>query len=119
MQLTLIIHTGGEEWDNQEVLAALLHPGNVRPTIYQAAYARHMTDIGRGEEFFDQRAWIEWLDENGDPDTLLIRADGLAPVALPWAVGLRLRVADAYFVGEYHTPHSDIAEWGSGAGGSA
>ena len=24
MQLTLLIHSGGEEWDNQEVLAALL-----------------------------------------------------------------------------------------------
>lgn len=119
MQLTLIIHSGGEEWDNQEVLAAFLHPNAVSPTVYQVAYARQMTDIGRGEEFFDPRAWIDWLDGHGDPDTLLIRADGLAPVALPWPVGLRLSTADAYSVGEFHTPHSDIAQWGSGAGGSA
>ena len=118
MQLTLLIHSGGEEWDNQEVLAALLHPRAVSPTLYQAVFAQHMTLHGRGDDFFDPRAWIDWLDEYGDPDTILIRADGLAPVEIPWPVRLRLTTADAYFVGEYHTPYSEIALWASREGGS-
>ncbi len=78
MQLTLLIHSGGEEWDNQEVLAVLLHPSAVSPTLYQAVFAQHMTLHGRGDDFFDPRAWIDWLDELSDPDATLLRADGLA-----------------------------------------
>ena len=118
MQLTLLIHSGGEEWDNQEVLAALLHPDVVSPTIYQAVFAQHMTLTGHGDDFFDPRAWIDWLDELRDPDTTLIRADGLAPIALPLTLRLRLTRIDAYFVGEYHTPYSEIALWASGEGGT-
>ena len=119
MQLTLIIHSGGEEWDNQEVLAALLHPSAVSPALYQAVFAQHMTLYGRGDDFFDPRAWIDWLDELSDPDTILMRADGLAPIALPLAMRLRFSSADAYFVGEYQTPYSEIALWASGVGGAS
>ena len=116
MQLTLLIHSGGEEWDNQEVLAALLHPDAVSPTIYQAVFAQHMTLTGHGDAFFDPRGWIDWLEELSDPDTTLIRADGPPPIALPLSARLRFTTADAYFVGEYHTPYSQIALWGSGEG---
>ncbi len=118
MQVTLLIHSGGEEWDNQEVLAALLHPDVVSPTIYQAVFAQQMTLTGRGDDFFDPRAWIDWLDELRDPDTTLIRADGLAPIALPLTLRLRLTSIDADFVGEYHTPYSELALWADGAGGT-
>ena len=112
MQLTLLIHSGGEEWDNQEVLAALLHPSAVSPALYHAVFAQHMTLHGRGDDFFDPRAWIDWLDELSDPDTTLLRADGLA-------MRLRFTSADAYFVGEYQTPYSEIALWASGVGGAS
>lgn len=118
MQLTLLIHTGGEEWDSQEVLAALLHSSAVSPTLYQVVFAQQMTLTGHGDDFFDPRAWIDWLHELGDPDTTLIRADGLAPVALSLPVRLRFTCADAFFVGEYHTPYSEIALWADEAQGS-
>ena len=70
-------------------------------------------------DLFDPRAWIDWLDELSDPDTTLLRADGLAPIALPLAMRLRFTSADAYFVGEYQTPYSEIALWASGVGGAS
>ena len=44
--------------------------------------------------------------------------DDLAPVALSLPVRLRFTCIDAYFVGEYHTPYSEIALWANGAGGT-